>query len=642
MDASVLLHHALLVGAWCALAAAGLRVAGALGGRGLARVVAAFVLAAAAAAAEALLLGLAGLPLSTLALVAMTLAVWLGARLAVPSAPAPGPAAELAEWWSSLSPGPRAAAGALAGAALACVAWQLRYPALGYDMLLYHLPEAVAWGQESSPGSIVSLLTVAEYGAYTALDELMLAWSAAVSSSFVPFTVWTPVLVALTGASAWLGLRRVAVPPAAAGLGAAALVSIPVMLGWQSIGGHNDVAAAAWVTACGALVVASRDTPGLLAPAIVAAGLALGTKTTVLPLAVPLLAVGVYLHRSRLRSLAGPLAAAAALAAFVGGWWYVRNLIEYGSPLWPFYSTPWGDPVPAFVSGGVSFIERPIHTIEEAGELYLRRFGGGIALLAGALLAPLVARRREVLAGAAAVLLCLLLWTNAPYTGVDLSITGPVGATRYLLPTLAVAVLTLGLAARLPGAPRVLALGVLGLAVAVNVVELLDLDYPVSPSWRVPLGGAALGAVAAVAAAGIRLEPAVVRRAVAPLAAVAVAIGLALAAPGYLDRQADTGGLHSRVLDWLTEQPGFDGDGRRVAGTPIRPGILAGPALQHDVDLIPSREPCSRMSERLREGWVVLQEPKGPGAPELRRLAGCLGRAPDHDDGEWRAWSPPG
>jgi hypothetical protein len=641
MGVSVLLHHALLVGAWYALVAAGLRVAGALGGTGLARAVAGFVLAAATAAAEALLLGLSGLRMSTLALVGLTVAVWLCARLAVPST-ARGGAAELAEWWSSLGFGSRVAAGALAGAAVTWVGWQLRYPALGYDMLLYHLPEAVAWSQDSSPGSVVGLLTVADYGAYTGLDELMLAWSAAVSRSFVAFTVWTPLLVALTAAAAWLGLRRLAVPPAVAALGTAALVSIPVMLGWQSIGGHNDVAAAAWVTACGALLVASRDTPGLLVPAFVAAGLALGTKTTVLPLALPLLGLGLYIHRRRLRSLAGPLAGAAALAGLVGGWWYLRNLIEYGSPLWPFYSTPWGDPVPAFVSAGVSFIDRPIHTVQEGGELYLRRFGGGIALLAGALLIPMFARRREVLACAATVALCLLLWTMAPYTGVGLTITGPVGATRYLLPTLAAAVLTLGLAARLPGAARALAMGVLGLAVVVNVVELLDLDYPVSPSWRVPLAGAALGAIAVAAASRIRLEPALVGRAAAPLAAVALAAGLALAAPGYLDRHADAGNLQAGVLDWLTRQPGFDGDGRRVAGTPIRPGILAGPRLQHGVDLIPLGERCQRLSGRLRDGWVVLQEPKGPSAPELRRAAGCLGRAPDHADGEWRAWSPSG
>lgn len=63
-----------------------------------------------------------------------------------------------------------------------------------------------------------------------------------------------------------------------------------------------------------------------------------------------------------------------------------------------------------------------------------------LVLVAGALLAPLLARRREVLLATGATVACTLVWMYAPYTGYP---RGPVfdslavGAVRYLLPTLA-------------------------------------------------------------------------------------------------------------------------------------------------------------------------------------------------------------
>ena len=56
------------------------------------------------------------------------------------------------------------------------------------------------------------------------------------------------------------------------------------------------------------------------------------------------LAVGAYPARDRLRPLAGSLALAVAGAFVVGGIWYAQNLIEHGSPLWPFAVGPLGRP----------------------------------------------------------------------------------------------------------------------------------------------------------------------------------------------------------------------------------------------------------------------------------------------------------
>src|SRR5207237_1016604 len=111
----------------------------------------------------------------------------------------------------------------------------------------------------------------------------------------------------------------------------------------------------------GALCTAAVRRPALLAPAIVAAGLALGSKTTTLVPLVACLGVTVWVLRARLRSLLAPVAAA-VVAAFAIGWlWFVRDIVLYGSPFWPHVSVPWGASKPRFFDlVGRRFIDRPV------------------------------------------------------------------------------------------------------------------------------------------------------------------------------------------------------------------------------------------------------------------------------------------
>src|SRR3954447_21921111 len=134
------LAHALLGLSVAALAAAGVRAASPLAPEGLLRALVAATFASAAAVAEALALGLFALGGSTLALSAAALLTWIAARAFLPE-PRVRLSSELVAWWRRLGVPAQAGLGALAGAAALWTAWQLRYPALGFDTVIYHLPE---------------------------------------------------------------------------------------------------------------------------------------------------------------------------------------------------------------------------------------------------------------------------------------------------------------------------------------------------------------------------------------------------------------------------------------------------------------------------------------------------------------------
>ncbi|HEX2084321.1 MAG TPA: hypothetical protein VHF89_01450, partial [Solirubrobacteraceae bacterium] len=90
----------------------------------------------------------------------------------------------------------------------------------------------------------------------------------------------------------------------------------------------NDVAALAFLLAATALLLAQH--PGL---AGAAAGLALGTKLSLLAPVAALFVAAVWLARRRALAFA-------AGAALTGGYWYARNLAATGNPL------PWLGPLP--------------------------------------------------------------------------------------------------------------------------------------------------------------------------------------------------------------------------------------------------------------------------------------------------------
>lgn len=181
-------------------------------------------------------------------------------------------------------------------------------------------------------------------------------------------------------------------------------------------------AALAWLV-CGATLFAlGRERPTLLAPALLALGLSVGVKTTTLPLALVVAAIGLTASRGRLRPVRAPLLAALGGALAVGGVWYVRDLVDHGSPFWPVLAAPWGDPVPHWIElVHSSFLDRPGATIDRLGASYLNRFGGGLLLLAAGVLAPLAGARRRTLVAGIATALGVLIWMGSPLTGVPVA-----------------------------------------------------------------------------------------------------------------------------------------------------------------------------------------------------------------------------
>ena len=610
---SVAAHHVLLGLAVAALGAAAVRLVSRAAPDGPERLVAAVPLAAAAAVTEALALGLLELGGSTAALAGAAALTWLAVRALTPD-PARPVRSEAADAWRALPVEGRAAAGALAGLGVVVAAHQVARPVVGYDGLIYHGPEVLAWVRSGRVGEVVPLIYDLPVGAYPLTNEALLAWGTAIGRSFVPMALWTPATLALLVLAGWAGLRRLAVPPALRALAVAGLALVPVLVG--QLGGPNtDLPALAWLTCAAALVAARR--PALLAPAVVAAALAVGTKTTTAPLALAVLAFGVWDARRALRPLAAPLLWALALGTAAGGVWYLRNLGQHGSPLWPFISGPLGDPRPPLLDDlRFSLLSRPRATVAGFTRPYAEAFGGGLVMIAAALVAPLVVRRRaQALAGAIA-LAALVVWAAAPVTGrSDIAALGdlPVSTVRYALPALAAAAAAVALAGRSPrpGVRRAVA-GALALAVAIDVLVLAGVDAPEVPAPAALAGGALAGAAVGALARRRPRGPVGASTARSPAAGPALAVVLgavaALGAPGFVARHAALGlTWDAAAVGWLDGRSGFGDGDAPVAGAPLVSSMFAGDRLRHPTPLVGVREPCPAVRDRARRGWVVVE-----------------------------------
>jgi hypothetical protein len=690
----------LLVAALAALGAASLRLAARLGACGLERVVAAAPIGTAIAVLEALGLGLFSLGSNPYLLTGAAVSTWaivralvvplpagargsarlggtgisadLGSSDAVgrpPTRPASSDAAQASlataatAWWAERRQAERLLAGAAVGFWVAVCAWLVANPTIGIDAALYHLNDVAAWIHNGRPGSNVALSYDLPFGSYPLTNEVALAWLAGISRGFAAPTLWTPTLYLLLLAAGWVGLRALSVPRILAAAGLAAVATVPVLLQQIPTAG-TDLPGVVWLAACAALIACSARRPPLLACALIAGGLAVGTKTTAAPLVVLALAAGLWIHRSRLRGLAPALAPAVLGAAVVGGLWYVRDLAVHGSPLWPFLSLPGGDPVPSFlVPLRPSFLSRPLATIHGPLKVYRDSYtwqlSGAWILLASGLLAPLVSRRRAVAAAAGAVGLGLLAWANAPLTGAP---TNPglweltASTNRYVLPVLVAAGLSLGLLGRQGGLPRAVATGLLGLAFVVNLVgagRYVPTSIELPPARWIVLGllaGVALPLAAAVLdRRGLRRRadprglanvdprglPGLPLAGASLVLAGALALALAWGSSGFLARSvAAANAPFVGPVAWFDAQPGYIHGSAPIAMADLTVATLVGDRYQHPLDLIPANAPCPAVRARARLGWVVVTTFAFPGFRQFT-AARCLAgeRALDTDVG---------
>lgn len=623
----------LLVAAVAAMAAAAWRVAALTGARGLELAVAAAPLGVAAAVAEALALGTVGLGGSQVALALAAALTWLAAwRLAPAASPAAGPGGSASAAGPPPAPGrrptPRLAAAALAGLGAGWVVWQLRFPQLGLDGSTYHLGAVADWVTSGATGHSEGLYVSIPVGSYPLTNEVALAWAVGLAQSWAPVAAWSAAIAALLGASCWLGLRRLGTAPAITALTIAALALVPVVLRGL-VHAESDAPALAWLGCTAALAACARTRPALLAPMLVAAALAIGTKTTVVPLtAIVVLAAG-YACRASLRRLAVPLALAAALGLVAGGLWYVRNLIAHGSPLWPFVSLPWGDPVPPLLNRvNFSLLERPRATLEGQWPIYRLTLSGGLVLLAGGVLAPLWARRRPVAIAAAATLAALLAWASAPFTGAGAAAFLQVNTLRYLIPALAAGALAIALSSRYGNRTRALAAAALIAALAWSAKTYLDDAYLQGEGTLV------LAAIAAsVVTALVAKAPA---RTAAVIAAVSAAALLTAGAHSYAQRHAVSSDFDSAVVGWFAKNE--RDDHRPIAFSPTPIALLAGNRLTHPLELIGAHETCREVLTRAARGWLVVRDVDRTLFGTLPAEQCLAGVKPVYDDGVHRVY----
>jgi hypothetical protein len=652
------LHHVLLVLAVLALGDGALRVAALACPDGLERALATAVIATAAAVCMALALGLLGLGTDTAALCIATALVWLAARATLP-APALSPVAEFGRWWDGQGTPARVAVGALGGVVIAWAIWQLRHPSIGFDGSVYHYAEVAGWVANGRPGSILLLSYDLPYGNYPLTDEVVLAWAAGIARSWVPLSLWNPFMWVMLVLASVATLRNLGVPRLGIGLAIVALAGSPVVIR-QLNEPQTDLPTLAWLACTAALASGAGRRPALLPVAVVAGGLSIGTKTTAAGMVLVALALGAVLARGQLRRLAPWVVGALAVATAVGGVWYLRNLIDHGSPVWPFNTGPFGDARPHFLTLiDTSFAQRPLETLDGRLGAYTARLGGTWLLLAGGVAVLAMGalardRLRMTLLGAGGVaLIGLLLWSIAPGTGEQtpaqlLGADWPISTARYVLPAAFAAMVALALATRLPGWLGRIATLLLAAAATWSVVATARVPFPWTPSIPVLLAGAAAGALPA-----FLLRPALrVGRAQAgalvAAAAVVVGIGLALASDGFVARHAavrNSSALGRDMIGWFAAQPWFDeGDGEIsfVARSVLAP--LAGDHFSHRLVLLPPTASCRRVRAAAAQTPLVFTDPgflKGfLGVRGFTTPTCVAARKSTYDDGLFRVIAP--
>jgi hypothetical protein len=603
-------------------------------------------------ASEALgLLGLLNAP--ALAIVAVGLAVGLPRlRLTPGAAPAP----------PSPPIGRLALAIALAVSVLTAVHWagpvlhSLDVGIYRQDSLWYHLPFAAWFEQTGSIGGLLLTdplkLTVWYYPLNAELLHAvgMAAFGNDLLSPLLNFGWMGVALLAAWCVGRPFGLA------AATLLGGLLVVDSDMML-VQAGNAPSDIAALACLLAAIAILVnswaarrppgsgATEGTafpidPGPLAVAALAAGLAVGTKVTMLaPVGVITIALLAAAGAGRGKRAAVWLGGVSA----TGGFWYLRNLVHSGNPL------PWIDVGPLPGPSQIDLYPRPAHSIAEYiadrhawTEYFLPGFGGTLgplwfvvlfAALAGIALGL---RRRHsrlvravALAGAA---------TLVGHIFTPISASGPEGGPygfasnlRYAAPGLAIGLILLPLCESRWMARRVIVPAYFALAVAAAIW---------SAEWVQPEPAAAIaiGAAAVLAPFWLAREPSGRRRrlVVAGLLAVVVLAGYPEQRRYLEDRYRadiapplDNPGFRATdqwrlIQTWAKEQHGMK---IGIVGTPAAYGqfVLYGDDLSNEVRYIGEPGPrggltpiesCRRWRELVNQSGFdsIVVTPEDPGS----------------------------
>jgi hypothetical protein len=601
--------HLLLGVAAVAVWGASFRLASTFVDRGLERILVAGTFFTAAIVVEAMALGLISLGGTQAALVVAAVAMGLLALVLLPRS-AVKVGGEFAVWLERTPTTAIVSVSAAVGLGIVWLGWALWSPVVGVDGVYYHLPQIVRWIHEGSPGSVDYINYIYPVGNYPLTNAVAQAWGLGISRSMVMVSIWPIFNMTVLVLAGWVGLRRLRLSVAVRVLAILAVATTPVAL-IELAGPLNDLPALSWLACGAALVVCSKDAPRLLVPAVVAVGIAIGTKTIALPLGVVILVGGVILHRRSLRPMARPLAVGFGVFLVVGSFWYVRDLVDHGSPFWPWSSSPWGDPVPPFLDQTyASFLSAPRYTLEGRYGLYASWMAGAVVLILGALALAAVRRDRSLRWMGALLFGLLFLWAAAPSTAKAAIFDGSVSQTRYLLPVIGLAAALVALASRGSRRWELLTLGTLSIALIWNLAQVFTGAFPTTaPELAIIIGvvvGAAIGALVGETIRGPFWFPSPLTG--AGVAAVAASL-LALPAANWVSHHGDQrANFDAGLAKYLAARDDFrDGD-EPIWMTPLLVGPLAGDQLQHDVRLIPPTMPCSQVAGLREDGWVIIRK----------------------------------
>jgi hypothetical protein len=231
---------------------------------------------------------------------------------------------------------------AIAAIAVVAAEWtvrtadSVRLGMISVDTLWYHLPVAARFAESGWTSHLHfvdgSSLTVF----YPATSDLVHG----LGIVFFGNDTLSPLLnlgwLALALLAAWSIGRPFGCAPLTL-MGVALLLATPLLVRTNGGEGLNDVMGLAlWLAAVAVLVSATRNprehlSAAALGCAALAAGLALGTKYTLIP-PVGALSVGVALIGARGERVRRAVQWF-AVTALTGGYWYVRNLVAVGNPL---------------------------------------------------------------------------------------------------------------------------------------------------------------------------------------------------------------------------------------------------------------------------------------------------------------------
>ncbi len=623
--------------------------------RGAPAALGAIVLGLALAIVTAELLGLLGL-LTAPALIIASIATALGLRISrLPAVAGPAPPAP---------PVGRLGLGIAAAAALlTAVHWagpvlhSLDVGIYRQDSTWYHLPFAAWFAQTGSVTGLLQTdpltLTVWYYPLNSELLHSigMVVLGNDLTSPLLNFGWMGVALLAAWCVGRPLGLA------AATLLGTVVVVDSDMML-VQAGNAPSDIVALACLLAAVAILVNGRAAagagaaelrrsplaiaPGPLAVAGLAAGLAVGTKVTML---VPVGVITVGLLIGGGRDGGGRRAAIwlGGLAA-TGGLWYLRNLLHAGNPL------PWLNAGPLPGPSQEALYPRPAHSIAEYvadrhawTDFFLPGFADTlgplwfVVLFAAAAGIVLGLRRRHgplirILALAGAATLVAHAFNPISASGPDGGPFGFASNLRYAAPGIAIGLILLPLCETRSMARRVL---VPAYALLILTASIASAEW-VQPR---PIPAIAIGALAVAVPVWLASGPGKWRRAlaIASLLAIVVAVGYPVQRHYFDNRYRadlapplDNPGFRASNQWKLIQAWARDQRGMRIGivGTPAAYGqyVLYGEDLSNEVRYLGEPQPhggltqiesCRRWRERIDSGRfnAVVITPEDPGAP---------------------------